>query len=189
MICIIDCGTSWLKEIEQHVQDASIVKVDDLATEEMGKYNGVVISGSPIILDQEGLEKQKGLFSFLKDITVPVLAICHGHQMLAHVYGITLEKGEMINKMETIRFLENDPLFSGIPENAVFKEEHFQHVAVPEGFRRLAASESCANEAMRHASKPLYGTQFHPEVSGDHGAQLFRNFLKMCRPHDDEHPS
>jgi GMP synthase (glutamine-hydrolysing) len=40
----------------------------------------------------------------------------------------------------------------------------------------LACSDACINEAMKHKEKPMYGVQFHPEVSGNFGHVLLENF-------------
>ena len=48
---------------------------------------------------------------------------------------------------------------------------------------RLAASEACAIQAMRHSARPLYGVQFHPErYSAAHpdGRTIVANFLRLA---------
>jgi len=48
----------------------------------------------------------------------------------------------------------------------------------------LARSNICDIEAMRHQSKPLFGIQWHPEVSHtEKGMLLLQNFLEVCRLH------
>jgi GMP synthase (glutamine-hydrolysing) len=45
----------------------------------------------------------------------------------------------------------------------------------------VASSDTCFNEAMEHNERPMYGVQFHPEVSGLQGSLLFENFHKIVR--------
>ncbi|MCZ7361775.1 MAG: GMP synthase, partial [Candidatus Methanoperedens sp.] len=43
-------------------------------------------------------------------------------------------------------------------------------------------SRICEIEAMKHKTKPLYGVQWHPEVSHTHrGNDIFMNFFEVCR--------
>jgi GMP synthase (glutamine-hydrolysing) len=51
---------------------------------------------------------------------------------------------------------------------------------LPPEFESLAESDITPNEIIRHKSKPIYGFQAHPEVSGENGMLMVTNFLKMC---------
>lgn len=87
----------------------------------------------------------------------------------------------MIDKKEKINLISKDEaLFSGIKNGSLFREEHSEYVTLPDTFHLLAKSSSCNNEAMKHKSKKIYTTQFHPEMSGGDGTKIFENFLKMC---------
>jgi GMP synthase (glutamine-hydrolysing) len=49
---------------------------------------------------------------------------------------------------------------------------------LPEGFEPLAATSTCPIAAVKHRSLPIYGLQFHPEVSHTSlGSTLIHNFL------------
>jgi len=117
---------------------------------------------------------------FVKKAKIPVLGICFGHQVIGMLYGAKAHIGEMIDKNEQVRVLEENGLFAGIAKEAVFREEHREFIDLPQGFELLAKSQTCANEAMRHKTKKLYGTQFHPEASGESGKKVLKNFLNMC---------
>jgi GMP synthase-like glutamine amidotransferase len=79
-----------------------------------------------------------------------------------------------------IRRLKDDPLFRGLPRLMTMRCSHYCEVKdLPKGFVRLAESGHCRIEAMRHAERPLYGVQFHPEAYEDphwHGRTLLGNF-------------
>lgn len=185
MICIIDCGTSWLTEIKDNVKKSNqpfeVVKLSDIPKTDFHKFSGVIISGAPIILTQNNQQKYINLFSFVKTVNIPILGICLGHQLIGLVYGSELKAGQTIEKMEQIEIIEADNLFQGIANQSLFREEHSEHLALPKDFILLAKSPSCSNEAMNHQDKEIYGVQFHPEVSGDSGTKLFENFLKLCQ--------
>jgi GMP synthase (glutamine-hydrolysing) len=49
-------------------------------------------------------------------------------------------------------------------------------------FVLLASGDHCRIEAMRHRTRPLYGTQFHPEACAEpflHGKRLLANFAAI----------
>jgi GMP synthase (glutamine-hydrolysing) len=83
-----------------------------------------------------------------------------------------------------IRILRDDPLFAGLGDSAVVEQRHFWELtALPEGFARLAGSEACAIQAMRHATRPLYGVQFHPErytEAHPDGRVILANFFRLA---------
>ncbi len=183
MICIVDCGTSFLKDIESGVAAAghgrTVVPMDKIADRNLARYSGIIISGAPILLTEADQDAFIARFGFVADADVPILGICFGHQVIGLVYGAAVSRGEKIQKEEAIRMLCRDPLFAGI-EDGVFHEEHSESIILPEGFVSLADSATCRNEAMKHRERTLYGTQFHPERSGESGRRLLANFLSMC---------
>jgi len=44
----------------------------------------------------------------------------------------------------------------------------------------IASSDACVNEVMQHKTKKIFGVQFHPEVSGNHGRVMIENFVKIA---------
>ena len=184
MICIIDCGTCWLEEIKNNVAELNypykVIKLDEIKAGKFASFSGIIISGAPTLLTKVEQEKYLELFKFIKNIDVPVLGICLGHQIMGLVYRSRISAGKKINKKERIEIVKQDDLFLNIENNALFKEDHAEFITLPNEFILLAKSKSCANEAMRHKRKVLYGLQFHPEVSNDNGNKIFRNFLNLC---------
>jgi len=82
-----------------------------------------------------------------------------------------------------IRQVKKDPLFAGLPPTMIMRCSHYCEVKkLPEGFEVLATSDHCPIEAMRHQTKPLYGTQFHPEAFAEpflDGKKLLANFARI----------
>ncbi|MFA6214369.1 MAG: gamma-glutamyl-gamma-aminobutyrate hydrolase family protein, partial [Candidatus Micrarchaeia archaeon] len=141
---------------------------------------GIIISGGPTLLSKVDLKEFLAPFQFLKDASVPVLGVCLGHQIIGLLHGSKISHGDEVKKMESVSFLKGDPLFSGVETGSLFQEAHFEYITLPRGFELLAKSKSCANEAMKHRQKKLYGVQFHPEASGEKGKAILENFVKMC---------
>src|SRR5262249_9832889 len=77
------------------------------------------------------------------------------------------------------RINEEDGLFAGVPEETVVWMSHGDQVKTINGeFIALAATPTCPVAAVRHRRQPVFGLQFHPEVSHTpYGSQILRNFL------------
>jgi GMP synthase (glutamine-hydrolysing) len=185
MILVIDCGSSKTPSIAQMVNlfhsDVIVVTMDGLEQKRLGEASGMIISGAPILLTQSDISHYIKKFSFLKRIDCPVLGICFGHQIIGLVHGSEIFLGKPIRKSERMTFVEEDLIFSGIDQNPLFVEDHTEGINLPPNFLHLAKSENYKVEAMKHSSKTIYGVQFHPEVSGDNGKILMKNFLKMVK--------
>jgi GMP synthase (glutamine-hydrolysing) len=146
--------------------------------EELGDADGIVIGGGP------SLEKTGNCELYLRELDVPIVGICLGHQLIAKVFGGEVGKGQMGGYSEVkIRILEDDEIFEGIPKEFRAWASHMDEVKIlPKDFIKLAESDICKIEAMKHKEKPVYGVQWHPEVyHTEKGVEFYSNFVKICR--------
>ena len=111
----------------------------------------------------------------------PVLGICYGQQLMAHLLGGSVQKGD---KGEFgLATLELDgvdtALFHGLSGPQQIWMSHRDLVAaVPAGFSVLARTDTCAVAAIAEPARGLYGVQFHPEVvHTTHGREILSNFV------------
>ncbi len=83
-----------------------------------------------------------------------------------------------------VRVVREDPLFEGLNREPVFFEAHYWELKeVPAGFENLASTDECRIQAIKLQDKPVYGTQFHPELyDNEHsdGRTLIANFLRVA---------
>ena len=79
-----------------------------------------------------------------------------------------------------VEVVERNTLFEGLGPALSLTEDHCEGITAPAEFTVLAKSEDYEVEAMKHLKKPLYGVQFHPEVSGETGLRIMGNFLNLC---------
>jgi GMP synthase (glutamine-hydrolysing) len=148
---------------------------------DMETYSAVIISGSQWLLSVE--DPPAPLVEFVRNLNVPTLGICFGHQLFARASGTQVLSGELIERDETIIISEPGPLFHGMEPEMDFRESHREYIVAEPveraGWHIIARSASCPVEAMHHPTRPLYGVQFHPERSGLNGEKLFDNFYNQ----------
>ncbi|MCI8776891.1 MAG: glutamine-hydrolyzing GMP synthase [Oscillospiraceae bacterium] len=142
---------------------------------------GIIFTGGPnSVYGEKAPAVPKELF----ELGIPILGICYGSQLMAHVMGgkvstcITSEYG----KTET-NYDKNSILFSSIkdmPEKAVSWMSHTDYISeLPEGFKAIASTCNCPVAAMENTEKKLYAVQFHPEVNHtEYGMEMIDSFLK-----------
>ncbi|MFA5929360.1 MAG: gamma-glutamyl-gamma-aminobutyrate hydrolase family protein [Candidatus Micrarchaeia archaeon] len=184
MICIIDCGTSYMPVFQQRLRELGCqfktIPLADVGKSDFSPFSGIIISGGPAMLSQVDRREFLAPFQFVKESGVPILGVCLGHQIIGLLHGSKISHGAQVKKMEAVEVSKDDALFAGVGTGSLFQESHFEHITLPDGFTLLAKSQSCANEAMKHRQKKIYGVQFHPEASGGIGTAVLRNFLGMC---------
>lgn len=183
MKLIIDCGSSKTRFIEEMIDefdDYSTVPILDIDRVNLTDYSGIVISGAPILVTEQDITPFLEKTQWLKDTTIPVLGICFGHQLIGILHGAFASRMKEDRDWQTIEILEDNPLTDKLPNEFEMMEDHCETISVPPGFILLGISDACVNEAMMHKEKPLFGVQFHPEVSGNYGRVLFDNFCRFC---------
>ncbi len=185
-VLILDFGAQYGQLIarrvrEQHVfcqvvrHDLPAARIADL------KPKGLIFSGGPDSVYAPGAPHcDPAVF----DLGVPVLGICYGMQLACHLLGSHV-KGSASREFgrALCRVTEANGLFTGVPSETVVWMSHGDQVQTVDGqFVPLAATETCPVAAVRHRSRPVYGLQFHPEVSHTPaGGLILRNFLyEVC---------
>jgi len=147
----------------------------------------VILTGSSALLSKP---RTRELFQPEMDLVrkakYPLLGICYGHQIIGSAFEAPMrDLGQMLRGYEKVGVVKRHPLFDGLPSDLVVAESHRQELTqVPDGFQLLAQSMTSKVEAMVHRSKPIYGVQFHPELSNDehpHGRIILQNLLKQIR--------
>jgi glutamine amidotransferase len=128
---------------------------------------------------------------------VPVLGICLGLQLFFEKsdegagHGLALFKGENVwlpmsvkvpqMGWNTLRIVKQNELFDGINDESYV---YFVHSLYPVPLDKdLICTETDYGTtfASAVASKNVYGTQFHPEKSGDVGLKILKNFARTVK--------
>ncbi len=136
---------------------------------------GLVLGGGPAI-------ERAGNCSEYCKLGLPVLGICLGLHVIAAAFGGKAEPGTSGGYGAIdVEIIENDGILSGYPKKIRVWASHADEVViVPPGFKRLAKSAVCGNEAVALPEKHIYGLQWHPEVShSENGRLVYENFNRI----------
>ncbi|MDJ0975923.1 MAG: glutamine-hydrolyzing GMP synthase [Planctomycetota bacterium] len=177
---VVDFGAQYAQLIARRVREqgcyAEIVMPEALESS-IGGAKGVIFSGSPWSAYEDGAPHvPQAVF----DAGVPILGICYGMQLTVHLLGGRVDHAETREYGPArIEILNGDKLFEGIDGEMDVWMSHGDRVeAAPEGFLSLAKTDHAPFAAVKHAEKPIYGVQFHPEVTHTpRGTDLMKNFL------------
>jgi GMP synthase (glutamine-hydrolysing) len=121
----------------------------------------------------------------LLDLGIPILGLCYGHQLIAHLYGGEVRRGEKREYGVAVAKIDNpEGVLKGMAQFELVWMSHGDTVFhVPQDFVVLASTETSPVAAFRHQSKPLYGLQWHPEVvQTERGKEMLKNFVfEVCK--------
>ncbi|MEM2948628.1 MAG: GMP synthase subunit A [Candidatus Anstonellales archaeon] len=188
MLAIIDNGSQYTHLIKRSFKylkkKAEIFNARGLSIEKVETAEGFVLSGGPssVLSGYEKINEEILKKVFSGEWKTPVLGICFGHQLVAHVLGGKVEKGKKAEYGFTeIERIGESILLKDMPKKFRAWASHFDEVKkAPVGFRVVAKSETCEIEAMENEKRKIFSTQFHPEVwHTENGEQIFKNFLEV----------
>ncbi|MFM8979047.1 MAG: glutamine-hydrolyzing GMP synthase [Planctomycetia bacterium] len=188
---VVDFGAQYAQLIARRVREqgcfAEIVLPKALTPERARQAKGIVLSGSPWSAYQQGAPT---LDAAVFSSGTPVLGICYGMQLMTHVLGGKVAKADHREYGHaSVRVLPGgEVLFAGLGAEVDVWMSHGDRVDAPApGFTAIAATPSAPFAAVRHGQWPVYGVQFHPEVThSPRGTELLRNFLfGVCRASGD----
>ncbi len=181
-ILVFDFGAQYCQLIARRVREQNVfcqIVRHDLPAERIAelKPRGLIFSGGPASVYEPGAPRcDPAIFQ----LGIPVLGICYGMHLACQTMGGKVQPGTSREfGRAQCRILEPDGLFTGIPAETVVWMSHGDQVQMTSGdFVSLAATDTCPIAAVRHRTLPVYGLQFHPEVSHTpSGSLILRNFL------------
>jgi GMP synthase (glutamine-hydrolysing) len=182
-ILIIDCGSSKVRLLEEIVFESADYETHsffEVNQETTDSFDGIIISGSPILITEEDMEPYLIQASWIKTTIKPILGICFGHQLIGLCYEAFGSRMKDCRSMNEIEQFVDCPLLYRLPNIFEMQEDHCESISIPQEFELVANSDECINEVMQHESKKIYGVQFHPESSGNFGHIVLENFIEMC---------
>ena len=192
-ITVLDAGGQYCHLIARKVRDLGVyaeVAPSETPASALAGRKGVIISGGPSSVYDRG---SPTIDPALLQLGTPVFGICYGQQLMAHLLGGEVRKGDRGEYgFAQLRITSPDTIFRGVEgPQQVWMSHRDQVAAVPEGFEVLGSTSTCSIAAMASGEKGLYAVQFHPEVAHTpSGRTILSNFLfDVCRCEKDWDPA
>ncbi len=185
-ILVLDFGSQYAQLIARRVREQNVycqIVRHDLSAERIAALGpkGIILSGGPSSVYETGAPRcDPALFQ----IGIPVLGICYGMQLACAAMGGKVDhtpSREYGRASCTIG--SGEGLFEGLPgEIEVWMSHGDQVSSISDQFRALAQTKTCPYAAIAHRELPIFGMQFHPEVTHTPlGSRILHNFVrKVC---------
>lgn len=183
-IIILDFGSQTTQLIARRVRELGVFSEIWLPDTPAGKIRqhkpmGLILSGGPSSVYDTGAPlPDPNVF----DLGIPILGICYGLQLMAHLQGGTVDHSDHREYGRTeLSINSNSPLFKELePVQTVWMSHGDRLLKLPDGFQSIGHSDGSPFAAIEHGQKHQYGVQFHPEVSHTlHGREILSNFLRI----------
>ena len=122
----------------------------------------------------------------IRETDLPLLGVCLGHEGIGYAYGAKVVRAPVPMHGRVSRVVhDGSDLFTGVPESLEVVRYHslcLDRSTLPACLHVTASTSDGIVMALRHADRPQFGVQFHPEsVCAEFGERLVRNFLE-CVP-------
>jgi GMP synthase (glutamine-hydrolysing) len=190
-ILVLDFGGQYCHLIGRRVRENGIfseVVSHDITTREIkgqreeAHIKGLILSGGP----QSVFELKAPRIDFdILGANLPILGLCYGHQLIAHLTGGVVKPAEKKEFGIATATIDNPAgVLKGLGRTETVWMSHGDTVYdLSREYETLAHTENCPVAAFRHKTLPIYGLQWHPEVvHTKNGEKMLRNFFfEVCR--------
>ena len=178
MLLLVDNGSIFTKDIANTLSNSDVKfeqkPFDEINSEEIGKFDSYILSGRRQNDSKMNAKNSKIILHAVNE-KKKLLGICYGAEILALALGGTIRKSSVIRGEQEIVSTENS-LCTG--KKSVFESHSYEISKLGNLLERIAESSNCKNEIVKHNELPIYGTQFHPEMTKD-GQTMIEKFLKL----------
>ncbi len=182
-ILILDFGSQFTQLIARRIREERVyceIHPPTRSLEWIREWapSGVILSGGPSSVYDEGVPT---VDKALLRSGIPVLGICYGMQLIAHLEGGKVHQGKREYGRAELAVVHAEGLFAGFRpgESTTVWCSHGDHVdEPPAGYEPIASTASLPMAAFRSTAHPVWGVQFHPEVAHTiRGDEILSNFL------------
>ena len=191
-IVIIDYGAGNIQSIQFALERLGFNGVLSNDRDEISNADKVIFPGVGEASAAMSQLKKSGLDTLIPNLTMPVLGICLGMQLLCKSSEEGATVGLGVFDVDVIKFSQqvkvpqmgwntiynlSTKLFNTVDDNQYMYLIHSYYA--PLCSQTIATTNYQTEYSSALQNNNFYGTQFHPEKSGNAGEQILRNFLKL----------
>ena len=169
-----ECFAGRCAAVEVRWRAVNLVARPEVGLETVAGADAVMIGGAGSHTVTERYPFSEPLAELIRALVAegrPLFGSCYGHQAITQALGgrvVTDPAREEVGTFELELTPEGrrDPLFAGLPGRFPAHFGHHDVVAeLPPGAVELARTAVCPNQVFRLAGRPVYGAQFHCEMT------------------------
>lgn len=183
MILVVDFGSQTTHLIHRRLRDlgvdSEIISSQKIRDIDIKNYKGMILSGGPNAV----FEKDSPSIPVeLLKAQIPVLGICYGWQLIAHLLGGIVKKGRGEFGTSSISIKKQSKIIENVQDGSVMWMSHGDSIfELPDGFEIIASTEKTPGAFCGDDKNMIYGAQFHPEADhSTYGKEIYKNFALMC---------
>jgi GMP synthase-like glutamine amidotransferase len=171
--------TQWKGEDDGH---AIVDLLGDGPLPDHAAFTHLLLSGSELSAAERN-DRDDELMACIRefaDAGKPIYGICYGHQMVARALA-----GEDTCRRAAVPEFgwrkchqQENALFDSLPE-IIAVHSHYDEVCnLPDTFQVIASTDDCVVQGFQVRGAPIWGTQFHPEMSHNGGSLMLQDNLR-----------
>jgi para-aminobenzoate synthetase component 2 len=190
-VLVIDNYDSFVYTLNGYLEElgaeTTVVRNDVIegadAAAELARYDAVLVSPGPGTPADAGVSIEVVRAALAS--RTPLLGVCLGHQAIAEAFGAVVTNAEeLMHGKTSLVSHDDDPFWAGVRQPFTATRYHSLAVVdgtVPPELVVTARTEGGVIMALRHASAPIWGVQFHPEsVLTEDGYRMLGNWLEAA---------
>lgn len=190
-IIILDFGGQYNQLIARRVRECNVyceVHPYNMPLDKLKEMQpkGIIFTGGPNSVYGEGSPLCS---AEIFEMGIPILGICYGSQLMAHMLGGKVATAPVSEYGKTeVETEQSSVLFRNVEKKTICWMSHTDYIErAPEGFQITARTPVCPVAAMEKPEKKWYAVQFHPEVMHTReGMKMLRSFvMDVCNCRGD----
>lgn len=180
---VVDNGSVFTKNLCDFISsnniDFKLLSWDNIALDTLYNFDSFILSGRTSNNKQMNLLNSK-IIQYCVGKSKKLFGICYGAELLALTLGGTIRKMNKLQKgNQNICIIQQSPLTASCPSSiTVYQSHRYELATLGPNFISIATSSTCQHEIIQYKNYKIFGTQFHPEMTGD-GHHIIANFLTL----------